>query len=102
MDKSKEILMNNWAIVSMPLSLYKAPECYMMRLQGEITEHHTIPINKSIHKVFTSPIVEVDRTLVTTQSGTKYRLGNIDPDYLQLMNINKITYNNDNTIMIIK
>jgi len=102
MDKSKEILMNNWAIVSMPLSIYKAPECYMMRLQGDITEHHTIPINKPLHKVFTSPIVEVDGTLITTQSGTKYRLGNIDPDYLQWMIINRITYNKDNPIRMIK
>jgi hypothetical protein len=69
------VKLQDWSCWSDP---YAAPEIRTTCLVGRVYGHHREPDGK---KVKTSRIVDADGRLVTTSSGTVYRLGRIDPKY---------------------
>lgn len=74
------VRIENWSIIQKPLSHYDAPECNYSYLQGTVFGH---PSKKDGTKVITSKIVLSHKTIVATQSGNLYRLGQPSKDYLE-------------------
>lgn len=72
--------LDNWSIVHTALSPYHAPEKYAgyARLQGLISGH---PNFQDGLGVTTSRVVAVDGDVLITKSGTRYELGEVDPNY---------------------
>lgn len=75
------VILTNWSATVHPAVAAKAkylpPEAVIPSLQGEAQNHPRL--GKS--PVITSPIVGIDGRKITTESGTVYRLGKIDPKY---------------------
>ena len=70
------VRLENWSVVTR--NPYMAPEVSRPHLAGIAHGHRRRP---EPHSVVTSRIVEVSGRIITTWSGTKYRLGKIDPEY---------------------
>lgn len=70
-----EAKLQNWSCWSDP---YLAPEIRVTHLVGRVYGHHR---KEDGTRVRTSRIVDAAGRLVTTSSGTVYRLGTIDPKY---------------------
>ena len=68
-------VIHGWSVE--PGSPFQAPECGTVHLVGVLDSHKGTP-NK---KVKTSAIVGINGRVVTTQSGSVYKLGAIEPDY---------------------
>jgi adenine C2-methylase RlmN of 23S rRNA A2503 and tRNA A37 len=73
--------LENWAIVYRG-DAYTPPEAQLPRVDGTVYDHPTYPDGKGI---VTSHIVEVDEDnqIVTTNSGTVYKLGTVEPKYAE-------------------
>jgi len=65
------IKIENWCVVS-DITPYTAPEAIYLRLNGEVFGHPQFPDG---HIVSTSYIMSVDKNIVTTYTGNKYKLG---------------------------
>lgn len=76
----KYVQLNNWSVVHNPnASPYDPPEVLTQHLAGEVYGHPRIADYK---RVVTSEIVGVtEDNLVTTKSGSKYKLLMVDPIY---------------------
>jgi hypothetical protein len=72
-------IINDWALVFGPMDPYKAPEQQTMHLQGVVNNHPSRP--DSGKRVRTSPLTGLEGDLYVTQSGTKYALGTVLPEY---------------------
>lgn len=77
--------LENWGLAQSPMSLYHAPELAPVMLVGTVTGH---PRLRDGAEIRTSPIVDVEEVngnlVATTQSGTRYELGVVHPDYERL------------------
>jgi len=71
-------IIRNWEVVVSNSNPYMAPELINPRLKGNVFGHPKFPDGSS---VITSPIVGAAGRVVDTYSGSKYRLGNIEPGY---------------------
>ena len=86
---------DQWSVREDPPKPYLAPEQQPFRKYvAGILEENEKPIT-------TSHIRKVDGRLVTTRSGSVYRLGEIDPDYLAWMQENRIAYDPENPIRLL-
>ena len=83
------ITINNWSIKQRRGNSpdpYKAPEQLLFPcLSGIVENHPRFPPNSSI---YTSRIIKVEikkgEKIITTQSGSQYKLGTVNPDYEKL------------------
>ena len=73
--------LDNWSIVSNPISPYQAPETAGKRLHGKVQGSSQF---KDGTEITTSVIISIDGGKAKTASGSEYVLGTIDPDYLTL------------------
>ena len=71
------VFIENWSIVSSGTP-YTAPEMISACLEGEVYSH---PHFENGTEVTTSQIIEIHGRTIYTISGTKYLLGNVDPEY---------------------
>ncbi len=71
--------LENWALVS--TNPYLAPEASKLLLTGNVYNH---PKFKDGESVTTSPIDRLENDFIITYSGSKYELGEIDPQYEKL------------------
>lgn len=73
------IRLERWAVVdSQPFDVFRAPECAVPCLRGEVFGH---PRHPNGTRVTTSPIVGRDGDRVVTASGSVYELGEMEPGY---------------------
>lgn len=86
----------NWHVTPTWSSLYKAPELRRVCLSGTIAEHK----GRKDCQVMTSYIVAVDGKLITTRSGSVYRLGEIDPEYRKYLAEERPNWDPENPITI--
>jgi hypothetical protein len=73
----KFIRLDNWSVVN-DGDPYKAPEQQESRLHGNAFGHPRFDDGKTIT---TSAILTKDGDLILTRSGSRYELGDIDPEY---------------------
>ena len=77
--------LNNW-YVSGNADPYTAPECAQPYLKGNVEGHPNFEDGKHIS---TSPIVDAEGRVVTTRSGSTYKLGKIAPKYRKWLKENR-------------
>lgn len=73
--------LNNWSVVYGDVDPYQPPELLRKYLHGELECGKTVN---------TSHIVSVNHDVVTTNSGTEYKLLEPRPDYLEYLKDNDI------------
>lgn len=73
------IKIENWSVTSADTP-YTPPEACSFSLQGEVYDH---PHFSDGDRVCTSTIVNVDGPIVMTYSGSVYRLGTPEPNYVE-------------------
>jgi hypothetical protein len=88
--------LENWCVISNP---YTAPELSPQRLCGTVYGH---PRKEDGKKVTTSRVASVDGRTITTESGTVYVLGHIDPDYRKFLREHVPSWDWRNPIKITK
>ena len=71
------VVINNWSTTSLG-DPFMAPEIRPLAVQGVTENDHRRPGKTSIR---TSAVVDVSGRTFTTNSGTVYRLGRIDPKF---------------------
>jgi len=69
--------LENWSVGS-NASSYTAPELVSLRLHGNVYGH---PRFDEGEEVTTSAIDKIDGDVVVTRSGSRYELGEVDPEY---------------------
>ncbi len=80
---SKEIVLTNWSVCRGSSDPYKAPEQVGSALQGTV-QGHPHPNIQDGKNVITSRIVGAVNRLITTASGSVYRLvGSPDPKFVK-------------------
>ncbi len=80
------VRLDNWSVGSDP---YAAPELKRVWLHGVCTGH---PHKPDGERVRTSNIKSADGRTVTTESGTVYRLGRVDPGYRKWLREKGLAY----------
>jgi hypothetical protein len=80
MSENNEVLIESWSIVSSEENPYTAPELRARCLHGTVYNHPRFPDGEAI---MTSSIMRKDGDIVITFSGTRYKLGDINPEYEQ-------------------
>ena len=86
------ITLHRWSTTrseSHPAARYMAPEQLPLRLQGQA---YNDPRRDDGHHVVTSRIVSADKRIVTTGSGSIYRLGRPDQKWLKWLRDSGRTY----------
>src|SRR6185369_16286378 len=73
----KPLTIENWGVVTRTPNPYVAPECGVLCVSGEIKDHPT----RGDTDITTSRIVGAEGRLITTSSGSVYRLGEPHPEY---------------------
>ena len=73
--------LENWSVVFSDNDPYLHPELQTLSLCGNVFNH---PRFKDGKRVTTSSIKGFDGELIMTSSGSKYELGEIDPEYEKL------------------
>ena len=76
-ESEKRIVLKDWSITT--LSPYTAPEIGMC-LTGTAYGH---PKHQDGQKIRTSPILKVDKNIVTTESGSIYELDEPNPKFVE-------------------
>ena len=85
-------LLNNWSVVCTNNNPFTAPECLKIQLLGFR--------DNDPHKIITSSIVSAEGRLITTKSGSKYYLVDINKEYLSWMKNNGYNFDRDNPIKL--
>ena len=102
-NNSKIYILKEWSIVATHQyedNRYKAPECLLISLQGNIYNH---PYFKDNSFVSTNYIVNVNDCYVKTQSGSIYKLvGEPSQSYKEYCKERNISIDLNNPIKIIK
>lgn len=78
--------LENWSVSASP---YDAPELKIIRLVGRLS---------CGKEIVTSPVVGATGRLVRTRSGSLYRLGDVDPDYLKWLQETNRKFDPENPI----
>jgi hypothetical protein len=85
------VKLQDWSVRSGgPGEWFLAPEVAPVRLEGVVTGH---PRKSDGKRVVTTRIVESEGRIVTTRSGTKYRLGRIQRGYRRWLTKKGLAYN---------
>ena len=85
---SNTFTLQNWECLGS--GPYVAPELRVIRLVGYVYGHPSRPDG---HKIQTTRIVDAQGRIITTRSGTQYRLGRISPAYRRWLRKADIPYN---------
>ena len=85
-----EYQLENWAVSYRSDNLFLAPECNPICLVG----HR----DNDLHRIITSPIVEVNGRIVKTFSGSIYFLGKPAPEYLEYLESIGYSYDEKNPL----
>lgn len=75
----KYVLLENWSVTYGDFDPYIPPECRIAHLQGNVTKHPKLDDGF----ILTSAIEKVKGSIVTTHSGTMYKLGTPNPEFVQ-------------------
>jgi len=78
MSKNNEVRIENWSVVDPEPDPYTAPEMRRSCLRGAVYNHPRFPDGEEIR---TSSIMKKDEDIIITFSGTRYKLGYVDPLY---------------------
>lgn len=73
-------ILKNWSVCSNDVDLYTPPECIVTMVQGEVYNSEKF---KDGDFIVTSPIIDVQKDIVITQSGSKYQLGEPNTNYVR-------------------
>lgn len=76
---NEPIKMTNWSAGERAEDAYLAPEIRRLCLQGDVKDHPTLEAGR----ITTSGIVGVNGKFITTESGSVYELGDVQPAYLE-------------------
>lgn len=98
-QKPKMIKLENWSVVVRDQCPWQAPESAKRQLSGECYNH---PQFKDGTFVSTSYIVDVDKNVIKTYSGSIYELGEPDPEYLKWLDENGYKLDPQNPIKVIE
>lgn len=82
-------VLNQWSVIATG-DMFTAPELRTKVLRGVVGDK----------KITTSPIERSSGRTVTTQSGSVYELGSIDPYYKAWLDQSGIKYNEDNPVVV--
>ncbi len=91
------IVIDNWSITSHD-DPYTPPEARTIRLHGDVKNHPRFGDGVT---VTTSPVVQAKGRVVRTKSGSRYRLGTIEPGYRNWLKKNRPNWDPKNPITII-
>jgi len=89
--------LENWVVVYANEDPYGAPEQAGIALKGRVKGH---PRKRDGQLVRTSPITTVEGRVVTTQSGTQYRLGEPLPEYRQWLQEHRPEWDPENPVSL--
>ncbi len=78
--KENFIRLELWSPCHHPSDAYTAPECRKLYLKGTVTGH---PHKEDGSKIRTSGVHIIAGRFITTDSGSLYRLGEAEPEYLK-------------------
>jgi len=92
------VQLDDWAVVYATDDLFQAPEQALRTLKGRVTGH---PIKADGSVVQTNTIASAVGRLVTTESGTVYRLGDPSPNYRQWLLEHRPNWDAENPITIL-
>ena len=81
---------NNWSVIVSPGSPYNAPEMRGICVCGNIKNNILI---EDGHDVLTSTVKKVYHRVIHTVSGSRYRLGTINPKYRKWLRENRPNWN---------
>lgn len=70
------VTLHNWSTTR--VNIYRSPEIEPVSLVGDVYGHPTRPDGRN---VTTSQVKTVDGRIITTRSGSLYRLGRINPAF---------------------
>ena len=73
--------LENWSLVIKTVNPYQAPELGVQCLHGFV---YGYPRFEDGTEITTSRIERIEEEIVVTKSGTRYALGDVDPDYEKL------------------
>lgn len=85
----ESIRIENWRVVVRDKDFYKAPECGVNCLSGDVYGH---PRHEDGTCVTTTKIVDSDGKFVKTRSGSLYELGVMDADYCDWLEENGLEF----------
>jgi len=90
--------LEQWSLVILgDVSGYEAPERLPRAARGRVYEREGFTDGKG---VTTSRIVEMGEDYVITRSGTRYDLGEVDPDYVQFLEDNGTPFDPTNPLKL--
>lgn len=72
------IRLENWSLITSNGSGYQSPEQRGLQLAGNVYGH---PRFKNGHPILSSEIIGYKDGVIITFSGSKYELGEVDPNY---------------------
>jgi hypothetical protein len=84
------VKLQDWAVRPRYKDPFMAPEHNPNCLEGLVEGH---PRKEDGKRVLTTPIVESEGRIVTTRSGTKYRLGRVSRKYRRWLTKEGLAYN---------
>ena len=70
--------LESWSVIAGEVSPYTAPELIRPKLHGKVYGH---PRFTDGDEVTTSPFLRAEGEVIITASGTRYELGEVDPQY---------------------
>lgn len=91
------IIIHEWAVVPGG-GRYDAPEVAGIRITGVVVDHPKRPGGPK--QITTSRVLSADGRFVTTQPGTRYQLGRIEPGYRKWLREQQIPYDPANPIRV--
>jgi hypothetical protein len=72
--------LENWSY-RVKAGIYDAPETFTTHLVGTVYGHQNPQRHPDGKRIVTSRLVSIEGDLVVTKSGSKFELGEADPDY---------------------
>ena len=84
-----------WRIVVPEECKYTAPELVPLLVEGAVYGN---PRFEDGDPITTSSVVEVSGRIITTYSGSRYRLGEVDPRYKEWLDKNYLGWDPENPI----
>lgn len=91
--------LENWSVIKTDLNPYAPPEQQFGQLRGAVYGH---PKHGNGTIVHTSWIIDANGKHVKTISGTIYELGKISTEYFAFVLDNKIPFDFENPIRVVK
>jgi hypothetical protein len=97
------VTLDNWSVSVEILDPFKAPEQQVNRVSGTVRKTFTNAIGATFQageRITIGTVVSARGRVLTTKSGSRYKLGVISESYLKWMNENNIPYNSVEPIKV--